>query len=30
MEDFMEVVKPLEDFSSLLKGASQTIQNEAK
>ena len=30
MEDFMEVVKSLEDFSSLLKGASQTIQNEAK
>ena len=30
MEDFMEVVKSLEDFGSLLKGASQTIQSEAK
>ena len=30
MEDIMETVKSLEDSGFLLKGASKTIQNEAK
>ena len=30
MEDIMKIVKSLEDFGSLLKGVSETIQNEAK
>ena len=30
MEDIMKIVKSLEDSSLLLKGVSETIQNEAK
>ena len=30
MEDIMKQVKSLEDFGLLLKGVSETIQNEAK
>ena len=30
MEDIMKIVKSLEDFVLLLKGLSETIQNEAK
>ena len=30
MEDIMEIVKFLEDSSLLLKGVSETIQNEVK
>ena len=30
MEDITKIVKFLEDFGLLLKGVSETIQNEAK
>ena len=30
MEDIMKIVKSLEDYGLLLKGVSETIQNEAK
>ena len=30
MKDIMKIVKSLEDFRLLLKGVSETIQNEAK
>ena len=30
MEDVMKIVKSLEDLGLLLKGVSETIQNEAK
>ena len=30
MEDIIKIVKSLEDFGLLLKGVSETIQNEAK
>ena len=30
MEDVIKIVKSLEDFGLLLKGVSETIQNEAK
>ena len=30
MRDFMEIVKSLEDAGLLLKGVSETIENEAK
>ena len=30
MKDIMKIVKSLEDFRLLLKGFSETIQNEAK
>ena len=30
MEDIIKVVKSLEDFGLLLKGVSETIQNEGK
>ena len=30
MEDIMKIVKCLEDSGLLLKGVSETIQNEAK
>ena len=30
MKDIIEIVKSLEDSGLLLKGASKTIQNEAK
>ena len=30
MKDFIEIVKSLEDSGLLLKGVSETIQNEAK
>ena len=30
MEDMMKIVKSLEDSSLLIKGVSETIQNEAK
>ena len=30
MKDIMKIVKSLEDFPLLLKGVSETIQNEAK
>ena len=30
MKDFIEIVKSLEDFGLLLKGVSETIQNDAK
>ena len=30
MEDIMKIVKSLEDFGLLLKGVSETIQNESK
>ena len=30
MEDIIKIVKSLEDSSLLLKGVSETIQNEAK
>ena len=30
MKDIIEIVKSLEDSGSLLKGVSETIQNEAK
>ena len=30
MEDIMKIVKSLEESSLLLKGVSETIQNEAK
>ena len=30
MEDIMKIVKSLEDSGLLLKGVSETIQNEAK
>ena len=30
MEDILEIVKSLEDSGLLLKGASETIKNEAK
>ena len=30
MEDIMKIVQALEDFGLLLKGVSETIQNEVK
>ena len=30
MEDFLQIVKSLEDSGTLLKGARETIKNEAK
>ena len=30
MEDIIKIVKSLEDFGLLLKGISETIQNEEK
>ena len=30
MEDIIKIVKSLEDFGLLLKGVSETIQNEAE
>ena len=30
MEDIMKIIKSLEDSGLLLKGVSETIQNEAK
>ena len=30
MEDIIKIVKPLKDSGLLLKGVSETIQNEAK
>ena len=30
MEDIIKIVKSLEDFGLLIKGVSETIQNEAK
>ena len=30
MKDIIEILKSLEDFGLLLKGVSETIQNEAK
>ena len=30
MEDIIKIVKSLEDFDLLIKGVSETIQNEAK
>ena len=30
MDDILRIVKSLEDFGVLLKGVSETIQNEAK
>ena len=30
MEDFMKIVKSLEEYGLLIKGVSKTIRNEAK
>ena len=30
MKDIIKIVKPIGDFGLLLKGVSETIQNEAK
>ena len=30
MNDFMKIVKSLEEFGLLIKGASETVKNEAK
>ena len=30
MNDFMKIIRNLEEFSSLIKGVSETIKNEGK